>query len=800
MKNKFLPLLVLLILIALAGNVFADTLYENWTGNNTNENFYAQYWRGQTFTPSVSHELTAVQLYMMEDGTPADLNVSITGVDGSGDPDLSNILCDVNIPETEFSAVAFEWEDANLSGCGSLSAGTTYGIVLYGGLNGSNQYRWGLDTVAPVYGSGEFCSSTDSGATWSCDATKTVNFKEYGISLGITSDFDYTVNEDLVNYNWDIDLNDTTTATGYDVNEWEWYIDGASVSTDQNYYFADANVGDYNTCLVATGYPTGGGSALDDWNCQTISNNYSYLELHFYNEDTNAVVTPTLTRNGSTVTVTDGNYFESFDENTTSGTLTFIATGTGYHERQWQFDVNAFSDIQVDLYLLETDDGVDIEFRFYDTDETTELANVMVTAYLDGNPSDGNYCERQRTDASGDITFFLQNDANYYFYIEKASGSDIYEPVGVDVLIPKEETALYNITPFDIYVGGLAVQSYTGLTATQSFNIYGNTKEYYSVTVDANDEYYERTYVFQVLGDTADYTLQPYLADVNDAILSYLYVYNYLTRTTVEGVRIDVNKNIPGEGVVPIQSVETDSAGVTLVSFVTLDEYTLDFYYDNEWIYTATLVPVLTSYDVFLNISDATYDPSESEDLNVIFSPEDGFIERVGANFTLSQTIQSTTTISSLNIHVTQDGVELHDVNGTSVTTATYSNNYAFSSVDSNALIIIEVTMIINGREYVSAMSYGVEDSSPYNLWDTLQDVKDEELGDIGAILVSLIIAIIICGFVASHGIKDLSILGFIAAIILGLFTYIGWIPLWLFGIACMAGAGAYLIMQKGGS
>ena len=63
------------------------TRYEYYTtGYNTFFGSEAQYWLGQTFTPSISHRITSVKVFVFRKGSPGTVTVSIRSTDGNGHP------------------------------------------------------------------------------------------------------------------------------------------------------------------------------------------------------------------------------------------------------------------------------------------------------------------------------------------------------------------------------------------------------------------------------------------------------------------------------------------------------------------------------------------------------------------------------------------------------------------------------------------------------------------------------------------------------------------------------------------
>lgn len=127
-----------------------------WTGQ----------WIAQTFTPSDSHTVGAVRLYLAipSGATPGIATVSIRATSG-GYPtgsDLAVGTFDANVVTTSYA-----WYTIILTTGVALSSGTKYAIVLRTDADtAARALNWGSDNSAPSYSDGQMTYSNDSGATW----------------------------------------------------------------------------------------------------------------------------------------------------------------------------------------------------------------------------------------------------------------------------------------------------------------------------------------------------------------------------------------------------------------------------------------------------------------------------------------------------------------------------------------------------------------------------------------------------------------------------------------------------------
>jgi hypothetical protein len=136
------------------------------------------YWRGQTFTPSISGSVTKIifkaygaqqknyaqfDIYETVEGLPAGSSLC------SGSMELSNIS----------TTQPGQWYEVTMSGCPSLSAGTMYALIAH--VTGKNNpfVYWNCDTTEPGYAEGYMVESSDSGSTWTKKTGVDYMFKIY---------------------------------------------------------------------------------------------------------------------------------------------------------------------------------------------------------------------------------------------------------------------------------------------------------------------------------------------------------------------------------------------------------------------------------------------------------------------------------------------------------------------------------------------------------------------------------------------------------------------------------------------
>ncbi len=164
------------------------TLYESYIINDdTRFAFYATIgWNAQTFTSSVSHIISSVKLRLLrEAGATGTVTISIQGVDGSGDPDSTD-LCSGTLAVsgiTTSSAGAFY--EITFSTTALIVAGTVYAIVAKSSTDDTNNpVYWRFDTTGATYTGGSRFRTDDQGATWASQSGDDFMFEEWGDPQG----------------------------------------------------------------------------------------------------------------------------------------------------------------------------------------------------------------------------------------------------------------------------------------------------------------------------------------------------------------------------------------------------------------------------------------------------------------------------------------------------------------------------------------------------------------------------------------------------------------------------------------
>jgi len=158
--------------------------YEYYDTGDSNDTWvYANFWRGQTFTPSVSHKITSVKLLLFRAGSPGTITVGIRATDEYGLPTGNDLCSGTTDGDTLPTIESPEWREITLGAGYNLVADTKYAIVVRA-VNGdsSNHAAWRNDDTTPTYEGGSYVSSGQSGApgTWAAITATDFMFEEWG--------------------------------------------------------------------------------------------------------------------------------------------------------------------------------------------------------------------------------------------------------------------------------------------------------------------------------------------------------------------------------------------------------------------------------------------------------------------------------------------------------------------------------------------------------------------------------------------------------------------------------------------
>lgn len=483
-------------------------------------------------------------------------------------------------------------------------------------------------------------------------------------------------------------------------------------------------------------------------------------------------------------------------------TLT-LSEDDNYSARYFDFDLNTSVSDSIDLQLsmINDDNGLDTDFLFYDTDQATVLSNKKVYVLYG---TDMNYASIRYTDGSGQVSFFLDPDDNYLFQIVN-SETDVkyFHPTKLTIKIPKDEATSGDISPFNVSGSQLSQTSWSGQTAAVTYYLLANTVGFYQFDVNGGLDYYPRDYLVNLKGNPATHTLQPYLGKRLDSSLYTFYVFNTTTGAGLEGVRIVIKRQIAGQGLVVVNELETDAAGIVSAPLIIGETYYFDFYYDGELKKSSAPITPTTAvytYQVELEVDVIDYEIVTFPSIDLNFLPDKGMLYLDDANFVDFNVAIGVKngTIEAIDARV----VNCVDINrhhfvspwtdGNQVTYHFDANSEHFPNFDTKCPIqlIIDVNLT-DGNSFREVKTFTIAFRGDYDIMRRLQNLAND-LNPSGTHRVTsflaFFISMIIVGGVAAGGFRDPIGLGILTGVLLGFFFFIGFIPFNLFLFAAYAG------------
>lgn len=134
--------------------------------------------QSQGFQLTAAVTLSGAQMYLKKAaGTPGNITVRIE-TDSSNHPSGSLAHANATGTITAFTTSSYGWVEVTFAGTFSLSASTTYHLVLKtAAASNDNNYNWAADASSPSFSSGANSHSEDGGTTWTADSSTDMYFR-----------------------------------------------------------------------------------------------------------------------------------------------------------------------------------------------------------------------------------------------------------------------------------------------------------------------------------------------------------------------------------------------------------------------------------------------------------------------------------------------------------------------------------------------------------------------------------------------------------------------------------------------
>lgn len=387
--------------------------------------------------------------------------------------------------------------------------------------------------------------------------------------------------------------------------------------------------------------------------------------------------------------------------------------------------------------------------------------------------------------------------------------SDLNMPVYLTIKYPKnEETLAQIVEKWDVSITGAVNFSFSDLNTDKNVYLPQNTPITIQV-VDANGNYFSRTYVKDYNGYVTTDTLQPYLVATTTGLLTTINTVDVATLLPVDNITIKIYKLIPGSGRTLVEQLLTDSKGQALSLLVVNAAYEFEIYPNGVYLRTDQITA--TSNSIVIKIpSSTTIDQNKDYFiLSTNFTPTRNKL--ITSDSTLTQNIIlnpqgiNTTSITSIFVWVTDfNATSGIDVNIYSKTIVPGTNNYTNSIVlnttlktvdgnqydgNGNLTVYVQVTLS-TGEVRLYSMTYGLPSTRSITQGFSI-DLRpmfacssdpNEPCGMmiLAALFLSLIFTI---GLAIETGFMSMEGMGIIFIVLMGIFAYLAWVPIILYGL-----------------
>lgn len=372
---------------------------------------------------------------------------------------------------------------------------------------------------------------------------------------------------------------------------------------------------------------------------------------------------------------------------------------------------------------------------------------------------------------------------------------------GLRILRPKDE--IFNTTidkNWGIDIGGDMVAHITNInTDYYDINWTNDVEKTYIIDVyDMNGEYNKRRYALVVpAAPFTYYELQPYLINKNQGTSVLLHTLSVVNSSVLPFIRIKVWKNIGEPTIRLVEDVITDDKGEAYVFLENNGLYTFDTYYDSN-IFIKQFNITATKPNIYLYLDlGGTITPIDIGGISASWTPISPSIKAATTgttNFTATLHNSDNKSISITTTIKTTSGINL-DTPQTWTGTTTHTFTFTADNADMNESLVIVTMQVttIDGNTHTFTKTYYTTNSfgANYNIFWGLstglkQDFRCSSDSNIPcfplltlAIIITIAFGLYLSNLAGQFGSQNISI---IFTIILGLFTYLGWVPIILMG------------------
>ncbi len=337
-------------------------------------------------------------------------------------------------------------------------------------------------------------------------------------------------------------------------------------------------------------------------------------------------------------------------------------------------------------------------------------------------------------------------------------------------------------------------QTYTHSADINVFTFYGEEVNYdtnAAFLIDFNTSYFTRNYFFDLDQNITFFLLQPRLPLVANSIQSTIFTIDNFTRDTVPEIVIQAIRTIGGVETI-VESTISDSTGTATMSFVANLDYTLRFLdADGKILSEGPLGPKSTTLFAFIGTAEINFVLTPVGELVIQWIPSTTSID-ANTNFIVrfNQIInQVDLNITTLTVRISQGDTNFfaQDFNFTGIDTNIFQD---VNVLDANefSFMIVTITAQTPDGNFTKEFSYILVFTEGGSLVKNIQDMRTE-LGPTVVLIIAIIITLFTVAGFARVATTDFNWLGIVALFVLGIFTYLLWIPLTIYLTAILMGA-----------
>lgn len=571
-------------------------------------------------------------------------------------------------------------------------------------------------------------------------------------------------------------------------------------------------------CSSGASFPTSPGY------CAAIGQsvfNWGEVEYDIDSNLTDPINNATIRFNGINTSNLGSNSFYFNLNGITPGNYVFDINAPGYSTctQSYLTNLTQFSDLNINFGLIKDEDCAIIPLKVYQTDATTIFNNTSITII---NTNNNLIVGRAITDSIGRASFGLNSTEQPYQYLIQ-DGNFTYTPVSLTILYPRDEETFATISgTWGISITNNFSATYTGLNSDQTILLLPDTETAYNIRIeDTNGNYFARNYQLTFPGNPQTYILQPYLVSVLNGLLTTIRSVSGFNNQPIANVNIKIYKDINGSQVL-VEDVITDDKGEAIVLMVTGDAYYFHIYYNGLLVRIDNITA--TSSTIYIRLDDLIYTNPVYENISALvnFAPAYGTLSLQDKK--LIQVIKindsnSGEDISRIWINVINTNANGIDGNNSTIYSLIIpytDQNTITNTIDINALthllngvsydtegrLLVQVIIETSDANYTSRFEY-----QPYRGTNPIYSLGFGSRSFFGCesyydqygnpnplipcpnqLLIALFISFIcVASLSFTLSFTNPAGLGAIFLLIMGIFTYLTFVPIVLYGIMVAA-------------